>query len=648
VETASKPYAINAPVASRGNEASLDREKLDTWCERIILGLVVGVVGWSALATGAVRPQDFIIVQWLTVLILVVWAVRFAINPKHRLLWPWVCWPVLAFMGYAVIRYLAADVEYVARQEMIRVLIYGFLFLAALHNLYHQDATHLSAFILLGVAAVIGMYAVTQFVTDSDHVWHFMRPELFRQRGSGTFINPNNAAAFLGMFLPLGLAYALTSRKEYIGKILLGYASLVIFAGIVVSYSRWGWIASGVTLVVLVALLARSRDYLIQTLMTLAAFVLIMIVMNMLAPREKGGATRLEHAARAEDVRFKVWGPATQIWRDNFWLGAGPGHFDVRFRQYRPPNEALQVRPERVHNDYLNVLTDWGAVGGLLALAIVAVFYAEVFRSWKYVKRAQNDISTRRSNKSAFVLGGALGVAALLIHSFFDFNIYIPAIAIALVTLAALVAGHFRFATESYWHTVRWPLRIPVALVLLAAIPYLGAQTWKHTVEIARLNHAASDPDATVKGLEGVFAIEPQNAETAYRLGETLRLQSWQGGENYRNLAQTAISWFDTAMKLNPYDPYSRLRKGMCLHWLGRHSEAAPLFEYALKLDPNGYYTVAHMGWHFVQLKDWENAKQWFEKSLKLNSKNNPIATAYLDIVEAKLREPQETASAQN
>jgi hypothetical protein len=594
------------------------------------------------LATGAVRPQDFLVAQWVTVLILAVWAVRFAVNPKHRLLWPWVCWAVLAFMVYAVVRYLKADVEYVARQELIRVLMYGFLFLAVLHNLHRQDTTHLVGYSFLALGAVLGMYALGQFVTDSDRVWHFVRPEIFQQRGSGTFINPNNLAAFLGMILPLGLAYALTSRKQYIGKVLLGYASLVIFAGIVVSYSRWGWIASGVSLAALFAMLMRNRDYLIQCLVTMGAFVLIILGINMLAPDEKGGA-RLTRAATAEDVRFKVWGPAIDIWKDNFWLGAGPAHFDLRFRQYRPADEELQVRPERVHNDYLNALTDWGMVGGVLVLAIIGVFSAEVFRSWKYVQRAQNDISTRRSNKAAFVLGGALGLGAVLVYSIFDFDLHIPAIAIGWVTLAGLVAGHFRFATESYWHTVRWPLRIPVAAVLLAGIGYLGAQTWKHTAEVAYLNRAVGNDNA-VENLQAAFYAEPRNAETAYRLGETLRLQSWEGGDDYRQVAQSAIQWFDTAMKLNPYDAYSAVRKGMCLHWLGKHGEAGPFFERALKLDPNGYYTAAHMGWHFVQLEDWLKAKEWFQKSLALNSTRNPIATAYLEIVERKLEAGPETA----
>ena len=56
----------------------------------------------------------------------------------------------------------------------------------------------------------------------------------------------------------------------------------------------------------------------------------------------------------------------------------------------------------------------------------------------------------------------------------------------------------------------------------------------------------------------------------------------------------------------------------MCLDWLGRHDEAGPYFSQAEALDPNGYYTVAIVGWHYVQIGDYAAAKPWLERSLRL------------------------------
>ena len=607
----------------------------------MILGLTLIVLIYSPLATGAVRPQDVVVIEWFTAAILVVWAFRFVINPKHRLLWVWVCWPVLLFMGYAVFRYFNAEIEYVARQELSRILVYGFLFFAVLHNLHRLETTHIVVVTLLGVGTLLSMYAISQVLTASDHVWGFVRPEVYQPRGSGTFINPNNLAAYLAMLVPLGLAYALTSRQRYVGKILCGYAAVVMFAGLVATFSRYAWIASGLSLVVFFALLLRNRDYRLQGLLMLTAFLAIITVFFIFSRPGRGQTGILTRAAEVEDVRFKVWPAAIAVWLDNVFFGAGPGHFDHKFRQHRP--EELQARPERAHNDYLNTLADWGIIGGVFLVATLAVFGTEVFRSWRYVKRAQNDLTTKRSNKSALVLGGSLGLLAFLIHSIFDFNMHIPANAILAVALAALVAGHFRFASEGYWHTVRWPLRIPVAIILGAGIVFLTKLTMVHSAEARWLSRAADarpNSESYIDALEHAFAADPKNFDTAYSIGEALRLQSWEGNEGWRDVAVKAIDWFKRSASLNQYDPYPLMREGMCLHWLGRHDEAGPLFEKAFALDPHSYYAYAHLGWHYTQQKEWERAKESFEKSLALNSTHNPIATSYLRIVEDKIAHP--------
>ncbi len=60
-------------------------------------------------------------------------------------------------------------------------------------------------------------------------------------------------------------------------------------------------------------------------------------------------------------------------------------------------------------------------------------------------------------------------------------------------------------------------------------------------------------------------------------------------------------------------------------------------FSQAEALDPNGYYTVAIVGWHYVQIGDYAAAKPWFERSLRLEANDNDIARSYLELVEQKL-----------
>ena len=149
-----------------------------------------------------------------------------------------------------------------------------------------------------------------------------------------------------------------------------------------------------------------------------------------------------------------------------------------------------------------------------------------------------------------------------------------------------------------------------------------------------------------MEALERAAAIEPGNFETAYALGEVLRQQSFAGLEGYQELARRAMTWFEKTIKLNPHFPYPHSGYGMCLDWLGRTKEGEASFQRARELDPNGARTLAYLGWHYFQLKDYETSRRWLERSLSLNQdeKINPMALPYLRLVDAKLGEDRSGA----
>ena len=81
------------------------------------------------------------------------------------------------------------------------------------------------------------------------------------------------------------------------------------------------------------------------------------------------------------------------------------------------------------------------------------------------------------------------------------------------------------------------------------------------------------------------------------------------------------------------------LRYGWCLDWLGRTAESPPYFERAAQLEPNGYFMAANIGLHYVQAGNFAAARSWFERSLRLEWKDNAIARNYLQIVNSRLLE---------
>ena len=525
---------MNADTAARRAEqrtngaANRRRERLDDWCEKAILGLVLAILVFGPLAMGAVNRWQFLIIQALTLGVMALWAVRFWVASRPQLLWPPICWAVMAFVVYAIVRYRQADIEFVARQELIRILVYAFLFLAILNNLHRQEAGKIIVLTLVFLGMAISFYAGYQFVTKSGHVWTL--PNRYPGRGSGTYINPNSLAGFLEMLVPLALAYVMIGKLSHVTKIFLGYASFVILAGIGVTLSRGGWAATVVSLGVFSIVLLYQRHYRIQALVMLAAMAAIGAFA---VPKVDILQRRFQHTFNGgspDDLRLAVWQPTVKMWRDHFWCGVGPAHFDYVFPQYRPLE--VQMRPVWAHNDYLNTLADWGVIGIALIGCAIALLYWGVMKGWKSVRGAPDDFARRPSNRFALLAGGSAGLVAVLVHSIVDFNMQIPANAILAISLMALLSSLLRLATERYWFSAGMTLKCAATLVLLGGIGYLGAQEWRGAREFFWFQRAGKAPMASyarISALEHAFNAEPRNAETSYAIAECYRAEELGG-----------------------------------------------------------------------------------------------------------------------
>jgi O-antigen ligase len=80
------------------------------------------------------------------------------------------------------------------------------------------------------------------------------------------------------------------------------------------------------------------------------------------------------------------------------------------------------------HNDYLQALAETGLVGAVFIASALALFLRLAFR----------DLPHAASDGGWIRLGAALGCCGLLVHSFFDFNLHIPANAAWFAVLAGL------------------------------------------------------------------------------------------------------------------------------------------------------------------------------------------------------------------
>ena len=140
-----------------------------------------------------------------------------------------------------------------------------------------------------------------------------------------------------------------------------------MLAGMAVTFSRGGWVAVAVAVLTLLGILIFHRNHRLPALLLLVilagggtVFVTKYLSKTVSYMRRVGTADGTAESSVELDfpVRRDLWMAAEQMWRDHFWWGVGPAHYDYRFREYRP--ESIQLSPDRAHNDYLNLLADWG------------------------------------------------------------------------------------------------------------------------------------------------------------------------------------------------------------------------------------------------------------------------------------------------
>ena len=606
----------------------MNRRTLDSYCERGIVGLVLAALVYSALDTGAVRTLEFVVVEWLVAASGLLWVARTWLEPRHnRLLFPPVGWCLLLFLGYALFHYVQADVEYTARREVMRLLVYALLFFVALNNLHKSEWAQMTLYVLVFTGTAIAIYGIVQVIVGSEQVWHFTRPSQYEGRGSGTFINPNHFAGFLGMLLPLCLASVLTGRISQPMRILLGYSALLLLGGVAVSMSRGGWVSTSLALAAIVTVLGWRKQFRLRGILLTCIVLGVIAGFLLTSPFAQDRLRNVSKPGTMEHVgsRIELWKAAAAVWQEEKLLGVGPGHFDHRFPAHRP--KQLQSRPVRVHNDYLNTLVDWGLVGMMLAGLMLGTMVSGIIKSWKYSQRTSSDLSAKTSNRSAFVLGSTAGLGSIALHSFVDFNLHIPSNAMLAATLAGLLAAYIRFATERYWVAVRMPVRLALTVAVCGASGLLVQQAIQQAREHARLkaSRSAESFRKQVEGLRKALEVEPTNFETAGLLGEIHRRRAMESSRATRKVElKKAAAWLRQAIALNRYDAYSHARLGMALDELGQADKAGEYFAEAEKLDPHGYLTVANVGWHKMHIGEFAEAKDYFDRVSPLDDPSTP------------------------
>jgi O-antigen ligase len=332
-----------------------------------------------------------------------------------------------------------------SRLSLLKSLGYATLFFLALALVTRRSRLATLARVLVYAAVVEAVYAILMHLGGATGEY-FGTLIAHGDSASGTYANRNHFAGYLEMSLALGVGLLLAelsdrragSLRKFFRiaiawilspKMILRLSLCILVIALTTTHSRMGNTAFFASLLIAGAIgIALSRHAPRNTLILLASLVAIdLFIVGSWFGVEKL-AQRLERTS-AHDVRVRE-DPAAHalpLIRDYVLFGSGPGTFHVAFPAYRPPQ--VESFYEYTHNDYVQFASESGVPGlvvlaGFVALALGAALRAQ----WR-----RRDPLMRGMSFACI-----MGVTAILIHSWVDFNLQIPANAALFMLLLAL------------------------------------------------------------------------------------------------------------------------------------------------------------------------------------------------------------------
>ena len=288
---------------------------------------------------------------------------------------------------------------------------------------------------------LLAIFGLTQSFTSPTKVYWIR--ELNQSTAFGPFINRHHFAGYmeLTIALPLGLLFAGAVEKEK--RIIYLFIAGLMGVALVMTASRGGVIslvAEVLFLVVVTAIWRRpserrrrvKRSHKLKRVagrLGMAGALLFGLFLGVILLGGEFSIYRFIDSVNTDDPttgRAHFWAVTVDIIKAHPFLGTGLGAFGVIYTRYDSRNGLYRL--EQAHNDYLQIFSDAGTVGAVLALSFVLLLF------YKGFSRARSRDDFRRG----VALAALSGCFAVLVHSFFDFTLHTTSNALLFLVLAAI------------------------------------------------------------------------------------------------------------------------------------------------------------------------------------------------------------------
>jgi len=298
---------------------------------------------------------------------------------------------------------------------------------------------------LIFVVMLTALYGLVVHFKCPDQVLWTERYAVYEGRLMSTYICPNHFAHLMQMLLPFCLVLLFIPQSGLYLKILSAYSFLVFLPPMFLTESRAGWLGSiaavGVTLCLMALRRSKKLFAFLVVLIPLCSILLLVGAWHSsetFQRRMQPVVTFIEGQAEegvgseSRDFRPQTWMDTIDMIKEAPLFGHGPGNYRYTFPEYRKRFKGHRIVTGHPHNEYLELIADYGLIGfGLFALAWL---YGCI---WVLIKSLK-----AKETRHAYLGFAFLGVAAgTMVHSFFDFQMHIYPNALVFALLAATAIG---------------------------------------------------------------------------------------------------------------------------------------------------------------------------------------------------------------
>jgi O-antigen ligase len=403
---------------------------------------VFSLLLFGPLAFGAVEPWSIFVLEAGASILLVLWMVRQAISGELVVTGSQPFPPLLVFALLIGVQLATGRTAY--RYETfssgLLYCAYGVLCFLVVQVLRRTSQVQTLTLIFSAYGFLLASFALLQSLSGTTKLYGLRTPRL----GGwiyGPYVNHNHYAGLMEMLVPIPLVYALTRGAQGPRKTMAGIAAALMAGTIFLSGSRGGMLAFVVQMSVLAVAVvwgqkSRKLTLVLATILVLGVGLVLWLGGGELAKRlatihaetrtELSGGTRLQ--IDRDGLRMFAVKPV---------LGWGLGVFPDVYPQFRSFHTNFFIN--EAHNDYLQLLIEMGALGFAAMLWFLGAVYRNGVRK---LKDWTEDIN------GAVALAALLGITGILIHSFVDFNLQIPANAALFYVLCAVASTESKFGSS--------------------------------------------------------------------------------------------------------------------------------------------------------------------------------------------------------